>query len=136
MKTLHHGVVVLKYDFYESLICSINNRSVQPGCSVKRLVRKIKLISSHHIIIVSKRDWCVRIDTGDPVKCGSKRPINYFWWHSLYHIGLSHINLTIVKGTLRIRASSTCRYILPKQYRMESLNISILTIKLLLQEFH
>lgn len=136
MKTLHHGIIVLKYDFYESLICSIDNRSVHPGCSVKRLIRKIKLISSRHIILVSKPDWCVRIDKWDPVKCCSKRPINYFWWHSLYHIGLSHINLTIVKGTLRIRASSTGRYILPKQYRMESLNISILTIKLLLQEFH
>lgn len=53
MKTLHHSVIVLKHDFYESLVRSIDDGYVFPRWSVKRCVWKIKLIISFNVMLVS-----------------------------------------------------------------------------------
>ena len=62
MKTLHFGIIVLQYDFYKSLVCSINDRGIPPKRSVQWLTGKIKLVRSLHLVEVSKPDWCVWID--------------------------------------------------------------------------
>ena len=82
VKALHSSIIVLQYDFYKPLVCSINYRSVPVESSIKWCTRKIKFVRSLHFVKVSKPDWCTRIDKWYPIQSCTQLPVDGSWWQA------------------------------------------------------
>lgn len=121
VKCLYSCIIILDDDFYESLVCTIDNRSVHDWWPVQWLARKIKLVISLHLVYVSKAYRGIWINKRDSIVCGSQFPIDGHWGNTLENVHISYINRAIVERALWIGTSSTSRYILPEIARKYNL---------------
>lgn len=113
MVSLNFSIIVLKYNFHESPVCTIDHRSSKLRSALEWPHGEIKRVYSLEIIQVSKPQRCCRRRIWNAIECRSMFLIDNHWCFIFQQKHLGHIDWSISERSLRIGPCSTSTHVPP-----------------------